>query len=120
MKTPISLALALYMLAGQALAQADYEVPRTIDGHPDLQGVWENNTITPVERPDVFGDKEYLTDDDVVFINQRIGQIMAEGGRDSDDIVMADLDLDLIREVRNTWQFFRDRRPETYQAIVEL
>ena len=79
MKTPISLALALFMLAGQALAQADYEVPRTIDGHPDLQGVWENNTITPVERPDVFGDKEYLTDDDIVFIEQRIGQIMAEG-----------------------------------------
>ena len=31
-----------------------------------------------------------------------------------------DMDLDLIREVRNTWQFFRDRRPETYGAITEL
>ncbi len=46
------------------------------------------------------------------------GQIMAEGCRDGDDIVVADLDLDMIREVRNTWQFFRDRRPETYEAIV--
>ena len=42
------------------------------------------------------------------------GQMLAVGSRDGDDIVIADLDLDLIREVRNTWQFFRDRRPETY------
>ena len=48
------------------------------------------------------------------------GQIMAEGKRVEDDIVIADLDLDTIREVRNTWQFFRDRRPETYDEIVEL
>jgi len=47
------------------------------------------------------------------------GQILAEGCRDSDDVVVADLDFDLIREVRNTWQFFRDRRPETYGAIVQ-
>jgi len=48
------------------------------------------------------------------------GQIIAQASRDQDEIVIADLDLDLIREVRNTWQFFRDRRPETYQPIVEL
>lgn len=47
------------------------------------------------------------------------GQILAEGTRDTDDIVIADMDLDEIREVRNTWQFFRDRRPESYGAIVE-
>lgn len=45
------------------------------------------------------------------------GQIMSEGPRDDDAIIIADLDLNLIREVRNTWQFYRDRRPETYQAI---
>lgn len=48
------------------------------------------------------------------------GQMLAVGCRDGDDIVIADLDLDVIREVRNTWQFFRDRRPETYGAIVQL
>jgi beta-ureidopropionase len=48
------------------------------------------------------------------------GKMLAVGNRDGDDIVIADLDLDLIREVRNTWQFFRDRRPETYGAIVQL
>lgn len=53
------------------------------------------------------------------FCNPR-GEIIAQGSRDTDDIVTADLDLDLIREVRNVWQFFRDRRPETYGQIVQL
>lgn len=51
------------------------------------------------------------------FCNPR-GQIVAQAGRDKDEIVVADLDLDMIREVRNVWQFFRDRRPETYDAIT--
>ena len=48
------------------------------------------------------------------------GQMLAVGCRDGDDIVIADLNLDLIREVRNTWQFFRDRRPETYGSLAQL
>lgn len=47
------------------------------------------------------------------------GQIIAEGSRDQDELIVADLDMDKIREVRNTWQFFRDRRPDTYGAIVD-
>lgn len=47
------------------------------------------------------------------------GQILAEGRRDGDDVVVADMDFDMIREVRNVWQFYRDRRPETYDAIVK-
>ncbi|CAN5730055.1 nitrilase-related carbon-nitrogen hydrolase [soil metagenome] len=46
------------------------------------------------------------------------GQIIAEASRDQDELVVADLDMDMIREVRNTWQFFRDRRPDAYDAIV--
>jgi N-carbamoylputrescine amidase len=46
------------------------------------------------------------------------GQIVAEGSRDKDELVVADLDMDKIREVRNTWQFFRDRRPDLYGPIV--
>jgi len=47
------------------------------------------------------------------------GQIMIEGSRDKDEVIIADLDLDLIEEVRNTWQFFRDRRPESYISITK-
>ncbi|MDA8016255.1 MAG: acyltransferase [Thermoanaerobaculia bacterium] len=52
------------------------------------------------------------------FCNPR-GQILTEGPREGDAIVTADLDLDQIREVRNVWQFYRDRRPESYEGIVE-
>lgn len=46
------------------------------------------------------------------------GRILCEASRDKDELVVADLDFDMIREVRNTWQFFRDRRPEAYGAIT--
>ena len=48
------------------------------------------------------------------------GQMLAVASRDQDELLVADLDLDRIREVRNTWQFFRDRRPETYGGLVKL
>ena len=48
------------------------------------------------------------------------GKMLAVGSRDQDELVVADLDLDVIREVRNTWQFFRDRRPETYGEVAEV
>src|SRR6202789_1233164 len=42
------------------------------------------------------------------------GQFIAQASRDKDEVVTADLDLDMISHVRKTWQFFRDRRPDTY------
>jgi N-carbamoylputrescine amidase len=53
------------------------------------------------------------------FCNPR-GQIVAEGARDRDELITAELDLDQIREVRNVWQFYRDRRPETYGGLCKL
>jgi len=47
------------------------------------------------------------------------GQIFAQASRDRDEVLTADLDLDVIGDVRKTWQFFRDRRPETYQELVK-
>ena len=46
------------------------------------------------------------------------GQIVVEGSRDQDEVIIADLDLDLIQTVRDTWQFYRDRRPESYGGIA--
>ena len=48
------------------------------------------------------------------------GQMLTVGGRDKDELVTAEMDLDMIREVRQVWQFFRDRRPETYDPIIDL
>lgn len=53
------------------------------------------------------------------FCNPR-GQLIAEGSRDKDEVIVADLDMDMIQEVRNVWQFYRDRRPETYENMVSI
>ncbi|MCB9948116.1 MAG: acyltransferase [Rhodospirillaceae bacterium] len=47
------------------------------------------------------------------------GQLIAQGSEDNDELVIADMDMNMVREVRNTWQFFRDRRPETYGPLVQ-
>jgi beta-ureidopropionase len=48
------------------------------------------------------------------------GQIIECGSRDKDELVVADLDLDMIKEVRDTWQFYRDRRPDSYTQISDI
>jgi len=53
------------------------------------------------------------------FCNPR-GQIIAQASDSEDEVLVADLDLDQNREVRDTWQFLRDRRPETYGELTEL
>ncbi|GAC1417323.1 MAG: nitrilase-related carbon-nitrogen hydrolase [Acidobacteriaceae bacterium] len=47
------------------------------------------------------------------------GQMLAVASRDKDEVLTADLDLDQIAEVRRTWQFFRDRRPDMYGDLVK-
>jgi N-carbamoylputrescine amidase len=51
------------------------------------------------------------------FCNPR-GKIIAEAVRDKDEVLTADLNLDEIAEVRRTWQFYRDRRPDSYGPLV--
>ncbi len=53
------------------------------------------------------------------FVNPR-GQIEKEASRDKDELIVHEMDFDMIREVRNTWQFFRDRRPENYGRLTEV
>jgi len=51
------------------------------------------------------------------FCNPR-GKIVAQASRDKDEVVIADLDLEMIAEVRKVWQFFRDRRPDSYRPLT--
>ena len=53
------------------------------------------------------------------FVDPR-GQIFAQASRDEDELLVSEFDLDLIEEIRSTWQFFRDRRPETYERLTDL
>lgn len=51
-------------------------------------------------------------------VNPR-GEIIAQASDNKDELVVADMDMDMIREIRNNWQFFRDRRPETYFDLAD-
>ena len=66
MKTVImaSAFVGIPMVAG-VQTQSPVDVPRTAWGHPDLQGVWNNNTVVPLQRPAALGDKRTLTDEEV-------------------------------------------------------
>ncbi len=47
------------------------------------------------------------------------GNFLAVGSEDNDELVVAEMNLDMIEEVRRTWQFYRDRRPDTYEDMVK-
>jgi beta-ureidopropionase len=53
------------------------------------------------------------------FVNPR-GKIIAKASEDKDELLVADMDWEMVREVRNLWQFFRDRRPETYGPLTQI
>ncbi|MCK5578901.1 MAG: acyltransferase [Planctomycetes bacterium] len=47
------------------------------------------------------------------------GQVIKKASRGKEEILIADLDFDMIRQVRDNWQFYRDRRPETYGEVLK-
>lgn len=51
------------------------------------------------------------------FVNPR-GQIEKIASRDRDELLIHDMNMDMVKEVRDLWQFFRDRRPDAYGALV--
>ena len=83
-----------------AQAQDDYEAPRTPWGDPNLQGLWDTRTYTPVERPAEFGDREFMTAEEAAE-RERLGlrRIVSD---DDDDLLAAELvDQDVQRYARS-------------------
>jgi hypothetical protein len=58
-------------------------VPRTADGHPDLQGTWDFRTATPLERPREFAGREFLTESEIADFQRRAAE--REDGRPPED-----------------------------------
>ena len=74
------MAIALGM--GVVILRAQAPLPRTSDGRPDLQGIWTNSTRTPLERPEEFRGKPFLTAQEAAAYETRI---LTQGNRDRRD-----------------------------------
>ena len=56
--------------SGLVPAFAQSQAPRTAWGHPDLQGIWDHRTITPIERPEALADREFLSKEEAASLEQ--------------------------------------------------
>jgi len=76
MTTTQKLALIILVLTATdfALAQDNWVNSRTPDGQPDLQGIWTNATITPIERPASLADRAFLSDDEIRAMETRTAE----------------------------------------------
>jgi hypothetical protein len=94
-------AIALVALMPSALSGAGgqqpatttekYVPPRTVDGQPDLQGVWANNNATPLERPAALAGRALLTDAEVAALKAKAAELFSGDGDAAfgDDVFLA-------------------------------
>ena len=69
---------ALALIASPVIAQENsWSAPRTAFGQPDLQGTWTNNSATPLQRPEVLGDRAYLSDEELSAIQSKAAELFA-------------------------------------------
>ena len=90
---PAAAVVVLSLLPGQSVAQSlnakpaktgeTWTSPRTVDGQPDLQGFWSNNTATPLERPKILAGREFLTDQEVAALKKKAAELFDNGNSDA-------------------------------------
>jgi hypothetical protein len=104
-------------LAGsQALAQAQWTVPRLPNGQPDLQGTWENNSATPLERPPELAGRPLLSEDEVAAMQARASQIFNPEADAvfGDSLYLALLDENRPRQTFATGTYSQNWVPDRY------
>lgn len=80
----ISMSVAASLSAASYAADSNYTAPRNEWGQPDLRGVWNFSSNTPLERPAKYADQEFLTDDDVARIREEaLADIASSDGNSS-------------------------------------
>ena len=76
-----------------AQARAHWSVPRMPDGRPDMQGVWANNNMTPLQRPPQFAGRATMTDAELADLKKKVKALMDGGDAFfADELILAALD----------------------------
>jgi len=79
------MAVGLVLVAAAvAMSAAEKDIPRTSDGHPDLQGTWSYATLTTLERPAEFKDKPFLTAAEAAAFEKKTLTVQNRDRRDVD------------------------------------
>jgi len=76
--------LCVFVCATAAAQQPQWRAPRTADGHPDLQGMWTSATITPLERPDEYGDRRALTPEEAAHLEGAEASLVSNSAKPTD------------------------------------
>ena len=94
---------------------------RTADGHPDLGGVWDFRTVTPLERPEEFADKEFLTEEEVAaYAAERVQSNNADLDREAKkEITTSRGQVNGTRESRDLALAYNDFWWDRGTAVVE-
>jgi hypothetical protein len=89
----VALAVTVPVTGQSGKGAAGWSVPRMPDGHPDMQGVWANNNMTPLERPKQFGMRATMTDAELADLKKK-ATAMQDGGDAffADELITAALD----------------------------
>lgn len=100
-------------VAAKVKASKAWTAPRTPDGHPDLQGIWSNATVTPLERPSEFAGKDVLTDQEAAEFATSVVQRTNGDRRDG-----AGTDTDVARAYNDFWYDRGTRTIKTHRTSL--
>src|SRR5215471_11783466 len=93
MRARIVTSLVIISALAVGLSAQTSKLRRTPDGRPDMQGVWANNGMTPLERPPQFGNRATMTDQELADLKKRAKGLMDGGDAFfADELILAALD----------------------------